>query len=156
VVIDPRLFDVVDRYIDEFPKLSRRKQRLRSAHPLVVFTKALLEQFAAAALTSPDPIAGLNERTFNQLVAVRRQLEGAGEETGALQRLIQAFEPMCDVVAEASYEIFDEATAEFHNEHFPHLLERLAEWAEGEGAEPLQLRARQALAQYRSRVRVGR
>lgn len=145
-------FKKVDDYAHEFDGLSPRKKRLRPTHPLVLFAETFLEQFAKNHLKAKPPIAGLTLLSANRLRSLRRSM-AKKEQAPRTRLVIFSLEPLCELLAEASYDRGGSTSAEFHLDYFPALLRTIADWAREElEDEQLAGQAEETLQYYESTV----
>jgi hypothetical protein len=95
---------------------------------LVVFCNDFLSQLSRQELTKQ--IEGFGGRSQDALAAERRRLEGRGDETLPLQRVLFELEAAAPSLAAAEYARAEDATIEFMEDHFQPLLVQIVRWLE--------------------------
>jgi hypothetical protein len=126
--------------------LSKSDRAFDGSNPLVVLVESSLESLSNRFLFVK--IVGFSQRSEAQLVQERRKLEAQGARP-ALQRLLFAFEPICEAVRGASYGAPDSATrAQFFQQYFPTWLDRVEAWSIEAGHLDLQTCVASAVTAY--------
>ncbi len=141
-------FDAVDDFVSAFSAgvLDDKDRTVHGSHPLVLLVEGTLEALSKANLSTP--IVGLSRHSEARLVEERRKLEEAAKRV-ELQKLLYAFEPICQVVREGGYGSRDpEDSRSFFVDLLPEWFERLEAWAADENLEELRSRVSQARSSY--------